>query len=94
MFISLVLILYFGLRGRKSAMPKFSYRVASPLRRFGRGFVVGVGRFMLFAAAAIALTYIGIIPIAFKLLWIAFTIVVMGIMLVAWIVQSIVGLFT
>lgn len=94
MFLSLVLILYFGLRGRKSTMPKFSYRVASPLRRFGRGFVVGIGRFMLFAAAAIALTYIGIIPIAFKLFWIALTIVVMGIMLVAWIVQSIVGLFT
>ena len=93
MLLSLLVVLYYGLRGRQSSMPKFSFRVASPLRRFGRGFLVGLGRFAVITAITVALSYIGLLPLACRLIRLVFTIVVMAIMFIVWIIQSIIGWF-
>ena len=93
MLLSLLVVLYYGLRGRQSSMPKFSFQVASTLRRFGRGFLVGVGRFAVITAITIALSYIGVLPLACRLIRLVFTIVVMAIMFIVWIIQSIIGWF-
>lgn len=70
----------------KKNLPEFAYKVASPLRRFIRGFIVGIWNFIISTAFAILLTYIGITALACKVLFLAFTIVMM-------IVIIIVGLF-
>lgn len=59
--LSVILMMYFGMQSRKSMPPRFSYRVVSPMRRFIRGFLVGVfDSLKWFALVAIG-TYLGIV---------------------------------
>jgi hypothetical protein len=82
MLLSLIYVMYYSMRFCKEGMPEFAYKVASPISRFIRGFIVGTGKFIFFAAIAIILTYVGITPIACQLIYLAFTIVFMIIFLI------------
>ena len=86
LMMSLIFVMYCSMKDCKKNLPEFAYKVASPLRRFIRGFIVGIWNFIIFTAFAILLTYIGITALACKVLFLAFTIVMM-------IVIIIVGLF-
>ncbi len=82
MLLSLIFVMYYSMRFCKEGMPEFAYKVASPISRFIRGFMVGTGKFIFFATIAIILTYIGITPIACQLIYLAFTIIFMIIFLI------------
>lgn len=86
LMMSLIFVMYCSMKYCKKNLPKFAYKVASPLRRFFRGFIVGIWNFIIFTVFAILLTYIGVTSIVGKVLFLAFTIVMM-------IVILIVGLF-
>ncbi len=59
--ISSILVLFLGMQSRKSMPPKFSYRVVSPVRRFLRGFIVGVCDFLKWFAIVAIGGYLGIV---------------------------------
>ena len=84
--MSLIFVIYCSMKDCKRSLPKFAYKVASPLRRFLRGFIVGIWNFIIFTIFAILLTYIGVTSLVGKVIFLAFTIVMM-------IVIIIVGLF-
>lgn len=86
LMMSLIFVIYCSMKDCKRSLPKFAYKVASPLRRFLRGFIVGIWNFIIFTIFAILLTYIGVTSLVGKVIFLAFTIVMM-------IVIIIVGLF-
>ena len=86
LMMSLIFVIYCSMKDCKRSLPKFAYKVASPLRRFFRGFIVGIWNFIIFTIFAILLTYIGVTSLVGKVIFLAFTIVMM-------IVIIIVGLF-
>lgn len=89
MLVSIIYVMYFGMKSCKNNLPKFAYQVASPLSRFVRGFLVGMSNFIYFAAIAIILTFVGITPLICKLLYLAFAIVMMIVLLIAGLVQRV-----
>ena len=89
MMVSMIYVMYSSMRSCKKDLPKFAYQVASPLSRFVRGFLVGMSSFVYFAAIAIILTYIGITPLVCKLLYLAFAIVMMIIIVIIGLIQKI-----
>ena len=82
MLLSLIFVMFYSMRYCKEDMPEFAYKVASPISRFIRGFIVGTSKFVFLAAIAIILTYIGITPIACQLIYLVFTIIFMIIILI------------
>ena len=59
--LSAVIMMFLGMQSRKSMPPKFSYKAASPLRRFIRGVFVGLyDSLILFAIVAIG-AYLGVV---------------------------------
>ena len=86
LMMSLIFVIYCSMKDCKRSLPKFAYKVVSPLRRFLRGFIVGIWNFIIFTIFAILLTYIGVTSLVGKVIFLAFTIVMM-------IVIIIVGLF-
>lgn len=59
--LSVVIMMFLGMQSRKSMPPKFSYKAASPLRRFIRGVFVGLyDSLILFAIVAIG-AYLGVV---------------------------------
>ena len=86
LMMSLIFVIYCSMKDCKKNLPKFAYKVASPLRRFFRGFIVGIWNFIIFTIFALLLTYIGVTSLVGKVIFLAFTIVMM-------IVIIIVGLF-
>ena len=46
MLVSIIYVMYFGMKSCKNNLPKFAYQVASPLSRFVRGFLVGMSNFI------------------------------------------------
>jgi len=89
MLVSIIYVMYFGMKSCKNNLPKFAYQVASPLSRFVRGFLVGMSNFIYFASIAIILTFVGITPLICKLLYLAFAIVMMIVLLIAGLVQRV-----
>ena len=89
MLLSLIFVMFYSMRYCKEDMPEFAYKVASPISRFIRGFIVGTSKFVFLAAIAIILTYIGITPLVCKLLYLAFVIVMMIIIVIIGLIQKI-----
>lgn len=83
MLMSLVFVMFYSMRSCKRELPEFAYRVASPLRRFIRGFFVGIGMSIYTSALAIILTYIGVMTLACKVAWIGVTIVALIIIIIS-----------
>lgn len=90
MLLSVVFVMYYSMRYCKRDLPGFAYRVASPLRRFIRGFVTGIGISIYLGALSVILTYVGITVLACKVVWIGITIVAFIIIIIAGLVQNIV----
>ena len=91
MLLSVVFVMYYSMRYCKRDLPGFAYRVASPLRRFIRGFIIGIGISIYVGVLSVILTYIGITVLACKVVWIGITIVIFIIMIITGLVQNIVS---
>lgn len=89
MVITVIFVMFASIRYCKRGLPAFSYRAASSMRRFIRGFFVGVFCTLYFTGIAVFLGYMGLLQLALGLLGLVLSIVIFVIMLIAFLVTSI-----
>lgn len=81
--ISLIFVMYNGMKSRKRKMPPFTYRSPSTAMRFIRGFILGIWHFIVYSAVTLLLAHIGILPLVAGAMLLAITIIAMIIILIA-----------
>ena len=81
--ISLIFVMYNGMKSRKRKIPPFTYRSPSTAVRFIRGFMLGIWNFIVYPTVALLFAYIGILPLAAGAMLLVITIIAMIIILIA-----------
>ncbi len=93
MILSVIFVLFIGMFNKESSIPEFTYRVASPISRFLRGFLLGIGNTLFFSAITIIIAYIGVLQLFGIAIYYAFHILGFILVLIYFLVDSILSIF-
>lgn len=88
MVVSIFFLIFVGIRRRNDIIPEYTYKVTSPLKRFVRGFIYGVGHSIFYTAIILICAYIGPLQIVAGLINLCIYIILFVIVIIMLAVKS------